>query len=200
MTTLFYLLRHAAHDQVGSYLAGRAPKVCLGADGRAQARRLAERMQRERFAAIFSSPRERTLETAHAVSVASEVGPVELRDELDEIDFGCWSGLTFDELNRDPAWRHWNEQRESAVTPNGESMEHVRRRVVGCMRDVARSHSGEAVVLVSHADVIKSAVCHVLGLTADGGFRFDIEPASISIIVMGDWGAKLLRLNESGAP
>ncbi len=197
MTTTFFLLRHAAHDDVGSYLAGRSPNVFLGPAGRAQALRLGERMLRERFAAIFSSPRERTQETAQAVSVTCAVGPVELSDELDEIDFGPWSGKTFIELNRDPAWRQWNDQRALASTPGGESMEHVRRRVCACMEELSKRYHGDGVVLVSHADVIKSAVCHVLGLPVDGGFRFDIEPASVSVMVMGDWGAKLIRLNES---
>jgi broad specificity phosphatase PhoE len=197
MTTTFFLLRHAAHDDVGSYLAGRSPNVLLGPNGRAQAVRLAERMQREKFAAIISSPRERTQETAHAVSVTCEVGPIELRHDLDEIDFGSWSGKSFVELNLDPAWHRWNEQRLVAVTPGGESMKAVRKRIYGCMRDLCRLHSGETVVLVTHADVIKSAVCSVLGMAADGGFRFDIDPASISVVVMGDWGAKLLRLNET---
>jgi broad specificity phosphatase PhoE len=76
-------------------------------------------------------------------------------------------------------------------------MEDVQIRVCGCMRELCRKHIGEAVVLVSHADIIKSVVCHVLDLAVDGGFRFDIEPASISVVVMGDWGAKLIRLNES---
>src|SRR5699024_4059217 len=59
-----------------------------------------------------------------------------------------------------------------------------------------RKHRDQAVVLVSHADVIKSAVCHVLGLPVDSCFRFDIDPASITVVVAGDWGTKLLRLNE----
>lgn len=197
MTTTFFLVRHAAHDDVGCFLAGRAEGVVLGHEGRAQAARLAERLRRESFAAIVSSPRERTRETAAAISIASEVGPVETAPELDEIDFGAWSGKTFSELNRDPAWRHWNEQRAVATTPSGERMEDVRRRVSACMERQAQRHPGAAVVLVSHADIIKSAVCDVLGLAPDCCFRFEIDPASISVIVKGDWGAKLLRLNEN---
>lgn len=197
MTTTFYLVRHAAHDSVGCYLAGRSEGVFLGPDGRAQAQRLAERMRREHFVAIVSSPQERTRETACAISAACGVAPVEICDDLDEIDFGAWSGKTFDELNDDPRWRQWNEQRAVAATPSGEDMEHVRQRVCGCIKDVARKHPGQAVVLVSHADVIKCAVCHVLGLPADSCFRFEIDPASISVIVSGDWGAKLIRLNEN---
>ncbi|MDQ2634033.1 MAG: histidine phosphatase family protein [Pseudomonadota bacterium] len=197
MTTTFFLLRHAAHDDVGSYLAGRSPNVFLGSAGQAQARRLGERMRSERFDAIVSSPRERTQETANAVSVACEIGPVMLREELDEVDFGSWSGKTFIELNGDPGWHRWNSQRAVAVTPMGESMDDVRRRMCRCMDELSHHFPGRSVVLVSHADVIKAAICHMLGLPADSCFRFDIDPASISVAVMGDWGAKLIRLNET---
>lgn len=197
MTTTFFLVRHAAHETVGTFLAGRSEGVFLGPAGRDQAQRLAERMRRERFDAIVSSPRERTCETARAVSVACGVGPIAISDALDEVDYGSWSGKTFSELSEDPSWRRWNEERADACTPAGEDMESVRRRICGCMADLSKRHAGSAVVLVSHADVIKSAVCHVLGLPADSCFRFDVEPASITVVVTGDWGAKLIRLNES---
>jgi broad specificity phosphatase PhoE len=196
MTTVFFMLRHAAHDDVGCFLAGRMEGVALGADGRAQACRLAERMRSEHFVAVFSSPRERTRQTATAVSLACNVGPIELCPDLDEVDFGTWSGKTFTELDHDPDWRRWNEERGRAATPGGETMSQVSDRVHSCMRNLACRHGGQAIVLVSHADVIKSAVCHVLDLPIERSFRFDISPASITTIAMGDWGAKLLQLNE----
>jgi broad specificity phosphatase PhoE len=196
MTTTMFLLRHAAHDNVGSYLAGRSPGILLGPAGHAQAQRLGTRMRREKFAAIFSSPRERTWETAKAVSDESRIGPVELRDELDEVDFGSWSGKTFNELADDPRWGQWNSARAKAVTPAGESMETVQQRVCNCMDTLVGRFPAAAVVLVSHADVIKAAICKVLGLSTDHCCRFVIDPASISTVVIGSWGSKLLRLNE----
>jgi broad specificity phosphatase PhoE len=196
MITTFFLVRHAAHDDVGRFLAGRSVGISLGEAGRAQAGRIAERMRRERFDAIHASPRERTQETAAAISSACGVAPVETAIALDEIDFGDWSGRTFDELNNDPDWGHWNAERSVARTPGGETMLDVQSRVLSCMERLAKDHHGEALVLVSHADVIKAAVCHCLGLPLDGCFRFDVAPASITTIVTGDWGAKLIGLNE----
>ncbi|MFZ5676389.1 MAG: histidine phosphatase family protein [Pseudomonadota bacterium] len=196
MTTTFFLLRHAAHDDVGSYLAGRSEGIALGRAGLLQACRLADRMRRERFSAVVSSPRERTRQTAAAISLACEVGPVELCPDIDEIDFGTWSGKTFSELDNDPDWRKWNEERSHATTPSGETMTQVLGRARCCLLGLADRHAGEAVALVSHADVIKSVVCHVLGLPIDHCFRFDVAPASITTIVMGNWGAKLVQLNE----
>jgi probable phosphoglycerate mutase len=195
MTATFFLVRHAAHDNVGGYLAGRAMGVHLGMEGRAQAQRLAQRMGRENFNAVYASPRERTQETAAAIGHVKGL-PVKTAAALDEVDFGEWSGKTFDVLNEDAEWRRWNEQRDIARTPNGESMADVTARIVTLMEELRRRHFSGAVVLVSHADVIKAAVCDVLGLPASRGFRFEIAPASVTTIVSGDWGAKLLTLNE----
>lgn len=197
MTATFFLVRHAAHDNVGLFLAGRSEDVCLGVEGRAQAERLARRMQRECFTSVVSSPRHRARETAAAIVAASNPVPVIVRNELDEIDFGCWSGKTFEELDEDAEWRRWNAERHEAKTPGGETMSDVQCRVLACMRDIAAAHPNERAVLVSHADVIKAAVCHVLDLPPERAFRFDVDPASITTLVMGAWGAKLLCLNET---
>jgi broad specificity phosphatase PhoE len=197
MTTTFFLVRHAAHDNVGSFLAGRTEGVRLGTAGRAQAARLGERMRRERLAAIHASPRERSQETAEAIASACSLNPVATDDELDEIDFGGWSGKTFAELNELADWRLWNTDRARAPTPAGETMAHVQGRMLACMNRLASRHPEDAVVLVSHADVIKAAVCHILRLPADAGSMFDINPASITAVVSGDWGARILWLNET---
>ncbi|MER9118363.1 histidine phosphatase family protein [Mesorhizobium sp. M0954] len=197
MTTTFFLVRHAAHDNVGRYLAGRMAGVCLGEAGKAQASHLADRMAREAIAAIFCSPRERTQETANPIALACNAGEIAIRDELDEIDFGTWSGKTFEELNQDADWRVWNDQRQQARTPSGETMLDVQQRVVSLIEQVRGTYQNQGVALVSHADVIKAAVCKVLGLSLGNCFRFDIDPASITTVVWGDWGSKLIRLNEA---
>ncbi|PBC06949.1 histidine phosphatase family protein [Mesorhizobium sp. WSM3859] len=196
MTTTFFLIRHAAHDHVGSYLAGRLEGVRLGEAGQAQALHLARRMARKPLAAIFSSPRERTLETAKPIAIACEIEKIAICKELDEIDFGEWSGKTFEELNGDASWRLWNDQRQSARTPSGETMLDVQHRMIGLMNALRENGQDQCIALVSHADVIKAAVCAILGLPLGDCFRFDIAPASITTVVHGDWGSKLIRLNE----
>jgi broad specificity phosphatase PhoE len=197
VTTTFYLLRHAAHDNVGSYLAGRAPGVHLGPGGLAQAERLGARMQREPLDCVFASPRERAQQTAVAIASARDGLPVQTSEALDEVNFGSWSGSTFDELNKRDDWRRWNTLRSMAETPAGETMLDVQRRATGFIRQISSGNDGARIALVSHADVIRSIIGHVLGLPIDAWQRFEIAPASISTMVVGDWGGKLLTLNEN---
>lgn len=196
MTATIFLVRHAAHDNLGRYLAGRAPGIDLGSDGLAQAERLSKRLERERFEAIFASPRERAQQTASIIAKARNQS-VETAEALDEVDFGSWSGSTFDELNRIEAWQHWNSMRSMAATPSGETMLDVQCRAMGFIREFVAREGETRLVLVTHADVIKAVVSYVLGLPVDAWPRLEIEPASISTVVLGSWGGKVLTLNDN---
>lgn len=195
MTLTLLLVRHAAHDDVGRFLAGRSEPVLLGEEGRKQARRVAERVREHGICEIYTSPRTRTQETAAAIASACGVGPPKLSDSLDEIDFGRWAGSDFGTLNNDPLWRRWNTVRSFVRAPGGETLLEVQNRVLRLI-ETLRERQCERVVFVSHADVIKATVCYVLGLPLDAWTRFDIAPASVTTMLVGDWGAKLVALNE----
>ncbi len=196
MTVTVLMVRHAAHDNVGGFLAGRMEGVSLGPAGRSQAARLGERMRGAAIDAIHSSPRERCRETAEAIASACGLPPPRIAEELDEIDFGRWSGSTFAELDADPLWRRWNTVRSCCRTPGGESMLDVQQRALRYLEPLVAGNAGRRLAVVSHADVIKAIVMHVLGLAIDAWPRFDVSPASVTTIAAGEWGAKLLNLNE----
>jgi probable phosphoglycerate mutase len=52
---------------------------------------------------------------------------------------------------------------------------------------------------VSHADPIKLALAHYLGLPLDLFQRLVIDPASISILLLDDFAARVARLNDTRA-
>nr|WP_247658560.1 histidine phosphatase family protein [Aquabacter sp. L1I39] len=172
------------------------PGVHLGEAGRAQAQRLAARLKGEGLERVHCSPRERTRETAGAIAEASALPDPIMAAALDEIDFGRWSGHDFETLNRDPDFCRWNAERATARTPAGESMGQVQARVVDHLDQVARHASAAPFALVTHADVIKAAVCHVLALPLDAWWRFDIAPASITRLETGPQGYRLVGLND----
>lgn len=198
MTTL-YLVRHAAHDLLGRVLTGRMPGVHLSETGMAQAERLAERLVRETIAAVYTSPLERAWQTAAPIAARLGLEP-EAAEALTDIDFGEWSGSTFEALGPDPRWAAWNNLRGTARSPGGEAMLDVQWRAVGQAERACADHPESGAVLVSHADVIKSVLAHYLGLALDAIGRFEISPASISTVVVGDWGAKVHSVNEVLAP
>ncbi|MFH5923586.1 histidine phosphatase family protein [Roseomonas xinghualingensis] len=198
MATTFFLVRHAAHDRVGSVLCGRMPAVNLGELGRRQADALADRLGGERISAIYTSPLERARETAAPIAQRIGLHP-QASDPITEIDFGRWTGRSFDSLGSDPDWTRWNESRSTARPPGGESMGEVQSRVTGELSRLQQDHPEGRIVLVSHCDVIKAALASHLRLSLNDLGRFEIAPASVSILVA--WGSegKVLGMNEAVA-
>lgn len=187
MGVLIGLVRHGAHDDLGTWLSGRTRDVALNAAGRAEARTLARRLAGRGVTAITASPRRRTVETADILGAGLNLTPV-LAPDLDEIDFGQWSGRRFAELDGDPAWDHWNAARATAPTPGGETMAAAVARVLRHIDHLAE-RGGGPVLCVSHCDVIRGVIAHVLGLSLNNLLRFEIAPAAVSWLMAHGQGA-----------
>lgn len=197
MTAQLLLVRHAAHADLGHALSGRGGGG-LTERGRRQAERLAGALAPFKPAAVYASPRLRTVATADVL--AARFGLVAgVEPALDEIDFGDWTGIAFAELAGNARWDRWNRERSRAAPPNGESMSAATTRIADALREIAARHPGAAVVAVSHGDMIKGALAHYLGLSLDHILRFDVAPASFSRIMIGEWGAQVLSINEAAA-
>jgi probable phosphoglycerate mutase len=195
MTTTIILIRHGAHDLLGRVLAGRMAEVGLNAEGLAQARLLGRRLSSTPVEAVYSSPLRRARETAQWLGTA-----VQIDDAFDEIDTGAWTGVDFDTLQDDREWRRWNEHRSLARCPGGESFIEVQARVARGLERLTARHPEQTIAVVTHSDIIKAAIAYCLGLPLDFHARFSIEPASLSVLVLGEWGAKLLKLNQEQTP
>ncbi len=194
MTTTFHLVRHGSHDRLDRTLCGRMDGVRLGEAGHAEARGAAEHLQHEPLAAVVSSPLERCRQTATAVAHLHSVD-VDVDPAFVELDFGDWTGLSFDELEQDPRFEPWNSRRSLNRPPNGESLGEAQMRAVRGLESLMKRFPDQTVAVVSHSDIIKALAAHILGLNLDFYHRFDVDPASITTLVLGDWGAKLIRLN-----
>ncbi len=187
-----HLVRHAEHSQFGRALTGRTAGVGLTEAGREQARRLAACYAGGEVRAVLTSPVQRARETAAAVGGVLGVEP-QIHDGLDEIDFGRWSGQTFESLAPDPDWAAWNHARSLAATPGGETMLAAQARAVAAV--MQHRAAGGTLVAVSHADVIKAVLAHMLGMPLDLMGRLEVGPASRSIVVLGADFARVEAVN-----
>jgi len=193
VTATVFLIRHGAHPLLGRTLCGRAPGVGLGEDGRAQAESIAARLGAAGVQAVYSSPLERARETAGPL--ARRLGAaVQVEEDLDELDFGEWTGRSFESLEPEPLWGRWNAERLSCRPPGGESFQEAQARIARFLQRMA--DRGGVVAAVSHADMIKAALAHALGLPLERHDRFEISPGSVSVLVAGGWGMKVHSMNE----
>lgn len=193
----FYLIRHGTCDPVGKRISGRKPGVYLNEDGRREARELAERMANVALDAIYSSPMERTRETAEPLARLSGL-EIRVSDAFHEIDFGAWTGKSYRELAEIEEWRQYNHFRSGIAIPGGERAIEVQARVIAELERLRRMHEGERVAVFTHADVIRLTVLYYLGAPAEFNVRLEISPASVSVLKLGSWGPEIQRLNDAG--
>ncbi|HKT76450.1 MAG TPA: histidine phosphatase family protein [Sphingobium sp.] len=193
--TCFHLARHGIHGEFGELLSGRAGSSPLTEQGRAQAQGIAGWHGLDGLHAIHASPRDRTVQTATIIGAVLGL-EVRVAPDLDEVDFGSWSGQSFAELAGDPRWHDWNSRRSVSRTPGGETMAGAVRRAVAHMESCARGQAGATILCVTHCDIIRGLIAHYLGLSLDNLLRFEVDPGSISTIVLSQDGASVTRLNE----
>ncbi len=194
--TTFLLIRHGMTDAVGKTITGRLPGVHLNEAGQRQADDLPNRLKRWKIDAIYSSPLDRALETA--APPARKLGlKVMMSEALSEVDFGEWSGKSLVELDQLPEWRLYNTFRSGTRAPGGELATEVQTRMVEQLTRYSRQHPDQIVAVFSHADAIRIALVHFLGMPIDLMHRLEIRPASISAVRLAEWGPQVLLMNGS---
>ena len=72
-------------------------------------------------------------------------------------------------------------------------------RVVKGMQRLAALHKNETIAVVSHGDIIKSAVAYYAGIPLDLFQRIEISPASVSIVQVYEDTCRLLMINNTGS-
>lgn len=193
MTATVLLVRHAAHEHQGVTQVGRMDGVRLGPKRESHLGWLKARFAREPLTAVRASPIARAQETAAALAGGL---PVETDPALTEVDFGRWTGVTFEALEADPEWRQWNASKSTFRIPGGETVLEMQGRMVDAVDRARRDHTGGTVAIVSHGDPIKSVIAYHLGAPVDRIDDFEVDHPSVSGLVVGDWGAKVLFVNE----
>lgn len=196
-STTLLLARHAVTAETGSMLSGRKPGIDLSDKGREQAEALAERLAVLPIAAVYASPIERTLQTAAPVAARHGLTVLTLPGVI-EADYGDWTGGKLGDLAKEDMWRTVQRAPSRARFPAGESLAEMQVRMVAALETVVADHPGETVVVVSHADPIKSAIAHYTGMHLDLFQRLHVSPASATVLDFHAYGVLLVKCNDTG--
>lgn len=189
------LIRHGDTDYVDEALAGRIDSP-LNAEGLEQSLRIAEELKLLSIRAIYASPLLRTQQTAQPLAKFLNLD-VKINHELNQVNFGNWQGISFDELIQDPNWKIFQENPALAKIPGGEDGFMVRERVFTAILKLFNQYPQDSVIAIfSHGSIIRHTISHFIGLPLEYLNRIRIAPASISTLsISGDKG-KLLHLNQ----
>ena len=192
--TVIYLVRHGVTSHTGHKLSGWMPDIHLTDKGRAQAEAVADRLASVPFKAVYSSPIDRTMETARPIAARHGL-PVRSRRYIGEVEFGKWEDRSFKTLRRTKLWGRVQRFPSGVRFPEGETLREVQVRAVDEIERISAEHPRDTVCCVSHADVIKLVLAHYMGLHIDLFQRLDVGPASTSVIAVREDGPMVLAMN-----
>lgn len=164
MASLIHLVRHGEVDNPGRVVYAGLPGFPLTKRGRRQARETADHLATRPIVAVWSSPLDRTMETA--VEIARRHG-LDVVQDREFAEWGLsdhWAGITWEQvpLNEREAYR----TRPWDLPFSPESLDEMGRRMRSAIERVEATHHGE-VVIVSHLDPIQAARVVLLSLPVE---------------------------------
>jgi probable phosphoglycerate mutase len=195
---LLLLIRHGENDYVKTgKLAGRIPGVHLNDRGQKQAQALGEALTYVPIKAVYSSPLERAMETASPIAGSHKLTIIQEADLMDT-DIGKWQGKSVKMLSLTKVWKIVQNAPSRFRFPEGESFTEAQTRYVSALERIIQKHHKpqDVVAVVFHADPIKLAVAHFLGMPLDHFQRLSCDTGSLTALHVGESSANLIKLNQ----
>ncbi len=195
---LFLLIRHGENDYVKTgRLPGQIDGIHLNERGQKQAQALGEALKEVPIKVIYSSPLERAMETAEPIARARSLQIIP-EPNLRDADVGRWQGKSIKSLRLTNAWKIVQHSPSRFQFPEGESFPGVQTRITNALESIAKKYNKpkDVVAVVFHADPIKLAVAHFLGLPLDHFQRLSCDTGSLTALYVGEMGANLIKLNQ----
>ena len=198
--TRIFLVRHGATQLTAEDRFSGAVGVDLSDDGRWQATRLGERLQRQGIDAAYCSPLSRTVETANIIGGRCGVAATPMPG-LEEISHGRWEGLTRREVEEryHDEYVAWEEDPFTFAPEGGESGVAVLARALPALRSIVTGHPGQRVLVVSHKATIRLILSSLIGFDARGyRDRLDQAPACLNVLdFRSPVHARLMLFNDT---
>jgi broad specificity phosphatase PhoE len=104
------------------------------------------------------------------------------KPEFREVDFGDWTGLTWEQVKSkyDVSAFFWLDQISKAAIPNGETGAGFRSRVEPALLQIVAEHAGQSVAMVCHGGVIRMMLSILLEFPLARMASFEIDYASVT--------------------
>jgi 2,3-bisphosphoglycerate-dependent phosphoglycerate mutase len=158
--------------------------IGLNAKGRWQAERAGAALAGEDISVVYASDLWRAYDTA--LSIAKPHGlQVQTDEGLRERGFGEFQGKTFAEIEaaHPDMSLLWRKRVPDFAPPGGESLLHLRQRVVDCLTALAQRHPGQHIAVVSHGGVMDILYRAATGLDLQAPRSWDLHNAAINRVL-----------------
>ncbi|MBN2618183.1 MAG: histidine phosphatase family protein [Spirochaetales bacterium] len=148
---------------------------------------------------IYTSSMARCRESA-TIIIEKLNNRFEILQDIEEVDFGDWESLTFDQLtNKNPQeFTNWLNNPQDISPPNGETLKELQARVINSisfLKDKITDKKRWRILLITHRGPIAILLLHFLKLDLNMFWNFRIDKASITKIdIYNEW-SEVITLN-----
>jgi broad specificity phosphatase PhoE len=198
MSLTLYLLRHGqtAHSRENDFCGSLDAE--LTPDGIAMARCFAAAYKSVPWAAVYCSPKKRTIATAAPLCEAIGQTP-QIRDGLREIAYGAWEGKNVEMVDREyhDDYIRWSADPAWYPPTGGETAVTIAGRVLPVIEEIKAAHKDGNVLVVSHKATIRITLCSFLGIDV-GRFRYRLGApvGSVSVVEFSNHGPLMRALGD----
>lgn len=167
----FIILRHGPIAEEYRKVFYGQMDVPLSPEGERLSLEVVEALKDISFERLFSSPLKRALYPALVLSKEKGI-PLEIRDELKEINYGAWAGRPREEIYKEPLY--WERLKKDYLSPpGGESLRELRDRARKFWLSLKGLSAGNYAVF-THGGFIRALLCELLGLESSRFFTFEV--------------------------
>ena len=169
--------------------------VPLSAEGRVQAKKLALRLKEYTIEIIYSSPLSRALDTAKAIKEFHPKAKIVQDNDLMEIAFGVFEGLTLDEviLKHKEIFEEREKDKYNYKGHRGESLREVEERGLRALDRVISA--GKDCVIVSHGVLNHFILKKLLNTSIEEIKKHNYGNTNISVFEINDGSVTVKEFN-----
>jgi len=178
---ILLLLRHEETENPRGILYGQKD-VPLSTAGRKKTEKLVAKLAAFPLTAVYASDLSRASYGARLLSEKSGA-PLKITPHLREIDFGRWTGLTFEELLKIPEFRRRLQDPEKIRPPGGESLKDLSERALQVVSEIKARFSEGLVVVFAHGGLNRALIASLLDIPLRHFFSLEQHPGALNLLV-----------------
>jgi len=162
-----FIVRHGQTDGNSARKYFGITDIELNEEGIIQAGLISKRLEKENLFRIYSSNLKRAFKTAEIIAKPHRIS-VEPKEDLREINFGDWEGLSFQEIQKSypHEFSKWQNNIMDFTTPHGESVLELKKRIETAFSEILNSARENNVAIVTHGGPIRVILSRMLSPNA----------------------------------
>ena len=194
--TKLILVRHGSTSWTKEKRYQGHSNIPLSKEGIGQAKKIADRLKKERIDICYTSKLKRAVQTAQEIVKFHKLKPIK-QAELNERSYGKWEGLTEEEVKKKYLndYKNYEKERYKSRPTQGQSFFDLRQRVGPFIKKLVEQNKDKAVLIVSHNGTLRIIICVLMGYNEEKIPSLYLNPTSLTIIDLNKGKSELKLMN-----